>query len=128
MNLKKIFFLVLGCMGLVLGGVGAVLPILPAFPFLLLSAFCFAKSSQKLHTWFINTKLYQNNLESYIKGQGMTKKTKARIMLTVTLLMAIGFFAMHHVPIGQLILVVVWLCHLLYFAFGIKTIQTPKNK
>ena len=33
MNAKKILFLILGCFGLVMGAVGAVLPLLPAFPF-----------------------------------------------------------------------------------------------
>lgn len=57
MKLKKILYILLGCIGLAVGAVGAVVPMLPAFPFLLLAAFCFARSSKKLHTWFINTKL-----------------------------------------------------------------------
>src|SRR5699024_5728736 len=47
-KIKKILYVILGCIGLALGAVGAVLPLLPAFPFLLLAAFCFAKSSEKL--------------------------------------------------------------------------------
>lgn len=31
MNLKKVFFVVLGCLSLGLGALGAVLPLLPAF-------------------------------------------------------------------------------------------------
>ena len=45
-KVKKILFIVLGCIGLALGAVGAVLPLMPAFPFLLLAAVCFAKSSE----------------------------------------------------------------------------------
>ena len=71
MKIKKLLYVILGCIGLALGAVGAVLPLLPAFPFLLLAAFCFAKSSEKLHRWFTGTKLYKNNLESYVKGHGM---------------------------------------------------------
>ena len=70
MKAKKILFIVLGCIGLGLGAVGAVVPLLPAFPFLLLAAYSFARSSERLHSWFINTKLYKNNLESYVKGKG----------------------------------------------------------
>jgi uncharacterized protein len=123
MNLKKVFFVVLGCLSLGLGALGAVLPLLPAFPFLMLAAFCFAKSSEKLHGWFVSTNLYKKNLESFVQGKGMTVRTKIRIMLTVTFLMSIGFIMMHAVPVGRIVLGIVWLFHILYFIFGIKTLK-----
>lgn len=123
MSLKKILYVILGCIGLGIGAVGAVVPMLPAFPFLLLAAFSFARSSEKLHTWFINTKLYKDNLESYVQGKGMTKKTKVRIMVTVTILMSIGFIMMGKVPVGQIVLACVWAFHILYFMFGVKTLR-----
>lgn len=126
MNIKKMIYIVLGCIGLTIGAIGAVVPLLPSFPFLMLAAFCFARSSEKLNNWFIHTKLYKDNLESYVKGKGMTKKTKIRIMVTVTLLMSIGFVMMHQVPIGRIILTFVWLFHILYFIFGIKTLNEVK--
>ena len=129
MKIKKLLYVILGCIGLALGAVGAVLPLLPAFPFLLLAAFCFAKSSEKLHRWFTGTKLYKNNLESYVKGQGMTWKTKIRIMITVTVLMSIGFIMMHAVPVGRIVLACVWVFHILSFVFRVKTIkQTNGNR
>lgn len=127
MNLKKVFFVILGCLGLGLGALGAVLPLLPAFPFLMLAAFCFAKSSEKLHNWFTSTRLYKKNLESFVQGKGMTVKTKVRIMLTVTILMSIGFIMMHAVPVGRVVLGIVWLCHVLYFIFGIKTLKLEED-
>ncbi len=127
MNLKKIIYIILGCIGVGLGAVGAVLPLLPTFPFLLLAAFCFARSSEKLHNWFIGTKLYKDNLESYVAGKGMTRKTKIRIMVTVTLLMTIGFVMMHAVPVGRIVLGCVWVFHILYFVFGVKTLQTSQS-
>lgn len=123
MNIKKAFFIVLGCLSLGLGAVGAVLPILPTVPFLMLATFCLAKSSEKLHNWFISTKLYKKNLESFVQGKGMTVKTKIRIMVTVTILMSIGFIMMHAVPVGRIILGFVWIFHVLYFIFGIKTLK-----
>lgn len=96
-------------------------------PFLMLAAFCFAKSSEKLHNWFISTRLYKNNLESFVQGKGMTVKTKVRIMLTVTILMSIGFIMMHAVPVGRIVLGIVWLFHVLYFIFGIKTLKLEED-
>ena len=122
MNIKKILYITLGCIGVGLGALGAVLPLLPAFPFLLLAAFCFGRSSEKLHTWFVGTRLYKENLESYVQGRGMTGKTKVRIMVTVTVLMSIGFIMMHQVPVGRIVLGGVWIFHIVYFLFGVKTI------
>ena len=92
--MKKVLYVILGGVSVTLGAVGAVLPILPTVPFLLLAAYCFARSSERLHTWFQNTKLYKENLEEYVEGKGMRKQTKIRIMCTVTLLMSTGFILM----------------------------------
>ena len=128
MKARKILYIIVGCIGVGLGAVGAVVPLLPGFPFLLLAAFCFAKSSEKLHKWFTGTKLYKNNLESYVKGKGMTWKTKIRIMITVTLLMTVGFVMMHQVTVGRIVLACVWVFHILYFLFGVKTFKEPQNQ
>ena len=127
MNIKKICYIVLGCIGVGLGALGAVLPLLPAFPFLLLAAFCFGRSSEKLNHWFINTKLYKNNLESYVQGKGMTRKTKIKIMVTVTILMSIGFAMMHAVPVGRIVLGCVWVFHIVYFCLGVKTLPAAEK-
>lgn len=129
MNIKKLFWIILGCIGVGLGAVGAVVPMLPAFPFLMLAAFSFARSSEKLHTWFINTKLYKDNLEDFVAGKGMTKKTKVRIMITVTALMSVGFVMMglKGIVTGCIVLGCVWLFHILYFIFGVKTIPATKE-
>lgn len=50
-------------------------------------------------------------------------KTKIRIMVTVTILMSIGFIMMHAVPVGRIILGFVWIFHVLYFIFEIKTLK-----
>ncbi len=127
MKFKKLIYITIGCIGLALGAVGAVLPLLPAFPFLLLAAICFGKSSERLDRWFKNTKLYKNNLESFVKGQGMTWKTKIKIMITVTVLMTIGFIMMNQMIVGRIILTCVWVFHIFYFIFGIKTIKNTNR-
>lgn len=123
MPVKQIFYVVFGCVSLGIGAVGAVVPLLPSFPFLLFSAFCFARSSKRLNNWFIGTALYRRHLADYVKGRGMTIKTKARIMVLVTLLMGVGFILMRRVPVGRIILAAVWLFHILYFLFVVKTIR-----
>ena len=127
--MKKIIYLIIGCLSLGLGAVGSFFPVLPTVPFLLLSAFCFARSSEKLHAWFMNTKLYQDNLADFVADKGMTAKTKVRIMVTVTALMSIGFVMMglKGIVTGCAVLACVWVFHIIYFIFGIKTIPATKE-
>ena len=129
MNIKRILWMMLGCLSVALGAVGAVLPMLPAFPFLLLAAVSFARSSDRLHRWFINTKLYKKNLESYVKGKGMTWSTKIRVMITVTLLMSFGFAIMfwRGIYIPCMVLACVWIFHIIYFLVGVKTYRPEQH-
>jgi len=125
MAIKRLIFLILGLLCLTLGTIGVFLPILPTVPFYLATVFCFSQSSQKLHDWFIGTNLYKKHLQSYVEKKGMLMKTKVSIITTVTLLMGFGFFMMARkgIWIPCIILAVVWVCHVLYFVFGVKTIR-----
>ena len=118
--MRKILYIMIGCISLGLGIIGVILPILPTVPFLLLAAFCFAKSSERLDGWFKNTKLYrENNIKN-----GMTKRSKIRIMCSVTLLMSIGFIMMglKDIVVGNIVLLIVWIFHMVYFTLGVKTV------
>lgn len=118
--MKKILYMIVGCISLGLGIIGVILPILPTVPFVLLAAFCFARSSERLNGWFKNTKLYrENNIKN-----GMTKRVKIHIMCSVTLLMSIGFIMMglKDIVVGNIVLLIVWIFHMVYFTFGVKTV------
>ena len=129
-KMKRLIFLVLGCVCLGLGCVGIALPILPTVPFFLATVFFFAKSSQKLHDWFIGTKMYRKHLDSFVKKKGMTARTKLGIMISVTLLMGFGFFMMARAGIWgpSILLAMVWVCHIYYFVFRVKTLPSRKKQ
>lgn len=124
----KVFWIFLGFLSLGLGTAGIVLPILPTVPLYMLTVFCFAKSSKRLHDWFLGTSLYKKHLETFVSSKSMTMRSKLTIMGTVTVVMAVGFVMMSKVPIGRICLAIVWVCHVLYFTFGIRTIEEMKEE
>ncbi|UCG37119.1 MAG: YbaN family protein, partial [Candidatus Bathyarchaeota archaeon] len=74
---KKILFAVGGTVFLVLGCVGILLPILPTTPFLLLSATCYYKSSDRMHRWMLNNRIFKSYIRNYKEGNGISLKAKA---------------------------------------------------
>lgn len=128
MPLRKLLYLMLGFLGLALGAVGAVLPLLPAFPFLVLAAYGFGKSSRRLDRWFKETRLYRENLADLAEDRGLTRRAKIRIMVTVTLFMAAGFIAMDAVAVGRIVLAFVWVGHIFYFLFGVRTLPDDRDQ
>lgn len=127
MKIKKMIFCVLGCACVALGYIGILLPILPTVPFFLAAVFCFANSSEKLHDWFVNTAMYKKHLESFVQKKGMKASSKAMILTSVSVIMAFGMFMMRNLVVPRIILAVVWVCHVIYFVFGVKTLTEEES-
>ncbi len=96
---------VLGILSLVLGFIGIFLPLLPTTPFVLLSAFCFSKGSERLHAWIINQPYLGKMIRDW--NEHGVIRTKAKIMcgglIVLTMGYSIGFVAMK--PIYRLSMV-----------------------
>ena len=121
--LGRYVYIVLGVLLFGVGAIGTVLPLIPTTPFIVLSAVCFGKSSQKLHEWCINTRFYKSNVESFVKKRAMTIKAKTVLLATVTAVMGISFVVMTFFSaplVIKIILAVIWLCHLIYFGVIVK--------
>ena len=122
----KYVFLIIGFISLALGLLGIPLVILPTTPFLLLSAVCFAKSSDRISTWFKNTKIYKHYVGSYIEKKGMDNKQKAKILAFVTVLFSIGMFFTKSLHL-RIFMGVILLAHYYFFLLHVKTLKSDSN-
>lgn len=119
---KKGLYISVGLICVALGAIGVILPILPTTPFLLLASACFVKGSDKFDRWFKGTKLYKNNLESFVNNRSMTMKTKVRILLFADIMLLFPLIMVDNL-IMRCVLIFIILFKLYYFMFRIKTIK-----
>ena len=75
--MKKTLYKPLGFLFLGLAGLGIILPILPGTPFLLLSAWFFARSSEKWHRRLLNSELFGPLIRNWEERHCISRRTKA---------------------------------------------------
>ena len=88
----KIIFLLLGHIAMLLGVIGAVLPIVPTTPFLLLAAYFYSKGSPKLHAKLRNLPHFGVHLKSWEDDGVISKKAKLAATLTIVITFSATFY------------------------------------
>jgi len=80
---QRTLLIISGTVSVGLGILGMFLPLLPTTPFLLLAAYCYARSSPRFYNWLINNRWCGEYIKNYREGKGITRKHK---MLAIILL------------------------------------------
>lgn len=90
-SIKNILLIIAGSLSLALGMIGLILPVLPTTPFLLLTAYCYLRSSKQMHNWLINHKVFGSYIYNYVTYRAVEKKTKviALVFLWISLILSI---------------------------------------
>jgi len=68
---KRITLIILGWTCIVLGLIGVLLPVMPTTPFILLAAWCFARSSEKFHQWLLDNRFFGQIIKDWESGKGI---------------------------------------------------------
>lgn len=95
---KRILFIVAGTICLGLGTLGIILPLLPTTPFLLLTAACYMRGSDRMYQWLLNNKWFGTYIRNYREGKGIPLRGK--ISALVLLWTTISFTAIFIISIG----------------------------
>jgi uncharacterized membrane protein YbaN (DUF454 family) len=74
---RRVLLFIAGSFFLLTGAVGVVLPVLPTTPFLILAAFCYARSSSRCYRWLLNNRVFGRYLNDYLCGRGIPWRVKA---------------------------------------------------
>ena len=82
-TLMRPVLLVIGTISLGLGLFGMFVPILPTTPFLLLSAFCYGRSSERLHRWLVNHPRLGAYVVGFLYGGAVPRRAKRAALLTL---------------------------------------------
>ncbi|MDH5483513.1 MAG: YbaN family protein [Candidatus Bathyarchaeota archaeon] len=101
---KKGIFVVAGTISLGLGVVGVFLPILPTTPFLLLSAACYYKGSERMHRWLLNNKWLGDYIRNYKEGKGISPMGKVFTLVLLWITICYSVFFMLNEYILQIVL------------------------
>lgn len=82
----RILLIATGTIFVALGILGMFLPILPTTPFLLLAAYCYARSSKRFYNWLITNRWCGEYIRNYKEGNGVTLKHKVMAISLLWLL------------------------------------------
>ena len=88
----KTIYLLAGLLSLLLGLIGAFLPILPTVPFILLAAFCFARGYPPLYHWLRDRSLFASVLQDWERERAISRSAKRKALTMIALSFALALY------------------------------------
>jgi uncharacterized protein len=113
---KQYLVAFVGVVSFVLGLLGIVLPLLPTTPFILLAAFCFARSSPGLDQWLRNHPTWGKLIVQFSDGKGVATAIKTRAIILIWLSLGISMLILFQLW-STLLLVFLGLCLTSYLSY-----------
>ena len=109
----RFVWLVMGLMSMGLAFIGILLPLLPTVPFLLLAAFFFARSSDRMHNWLLSHPTFGPFINDW--NQSGAIRPKAKRLATLSVVAVLGVSILLEVPVLVIIIQCVTLSLVMLF-------------
>jgi uncharacterized membrane protein YbaN (DUF454 family) len=102
----QITWLVIGLLALALGAIGIAVPLLPTTPLILLAAFAFARSSNRLHEWLITHDVFGTLIDNWQRHGAISRRAKVLSLVSMAAVLGISL-AMAAPPVVIIVQLVV---------------------
>ncbi|RAT17616.1 hypothetical protein AU490_10610 [Lonsdalea populi] len=102
----RMILIVLGWLAVVLATLGVVLPLLPTTPFLLLAAWCFARSSPRFHYWLLHRSWLGGYLRHWQQHRALPPGVKAKAVMAIVATFAVSIWMVNILWVRGLLLVI----------------------
>ena len=90
--MKQFFWKILGFLSLGMAYIGVVTPGIPYSPFVVFAAYCFAKSSPRMHAWIMNHKTFGPFITNWNQKRVFPLKLKFFMLASMSVSLLIMFF------------------------------------
>lgn len=87
-SILRVVLIVVGTVSVGIGVIGIFVPLLPTTPFLVLSAICYLRSSERFYKWLINNRLLGDYVKNWMEGRGITIRMKVSMICLLILTIA----------------------------------------
>ncbi|MBP2170182.1 uncharacterized membrane protein YbaN (DUF454 family) [Erwinia toletana] len=124
--MQRILLLVVGWLAIALGTLGVVLPLLPTTPFILLAAWCFARSSPRFHHWLLYRSWFGSYIRHWQQHRALPPKAKGRAIVFIIITFAVSLWLVKIVWLR--ILLICMLCVLVIFMLRLPVVEKEQQK
>ncbi|RPH24737.1 DUF454 family protein [Buttiauxella warmboldiae] len=124
--MKRTILIIIGWLAVVLATLGVVLPLLPTTPFLLLAAWCFARSSPRFHHWLLYRSWFGSYIRHWQQHRALPAGAKPRALIFIVLTFALSLYLVNILWVRLLLLLM--MCALLFFMWRMPVIDEKQQK
>lgn len=107
--MKKIVYIIFGLILLAIGAIGVMVPGLPTTIFLILAAYFFTHSSERLHSWIMNNKTFGPIIKNYTLYHGITYNDRKKAIIAIWVLITISIIVSQSFLLGIILIIVAFL-------------------